>query len=152
MNRMSTVLPLALLIIFMILYLQVKSVATTLFVFSDIAVAWAGGYILLWLYGKPWLLDFAVMGGSMRDLFQIHPVNLSVTVWIGFLALFGMASDDGVVRATYLDQARRLCFRGTVFQSSAGQPPRGNLALDLPPNAGYHSRLTSTSRGVAQPG
>lgn len=45
------------------------------------------------------------MGASMRDLFQIHPVNLSVAVWVGFLALSGIASDDGVVQATYLDQA-----------------------------------------------
>ena len=104
-KKLAVVLPLALLIIFMILYLQFKSVATTLIVFSGIAVAWAGGFILLWLYGKPWFLDFAVMGASMRDLFQIHPVNLSVAVWVGFLALFGIASDDGVVQATYLDQA-----------------------------------------------
>jgi Cu(I)/Ag(I) efflux system membrane protein CusA/SilA len=41
----------------------------------------------------------------MRALFQIHPVNLSVAVWVGFLALFGIASDNGVVLATYLDQA-----------------------------------------------
>jgi Cu(I)/Ag(I) efflux system membrane protein CusA/SilA len=103
-KKLSLVLPLALLIIFMILYLQFRSVSTTLIVFSGIAVAWAGGFILLWLYGKPWFLDFAVMGESMRDLFQVHPVNLSVAVWVGFLALFGIASDDGVVMATYLDQ------------------------------------------------
>jgi Cu(I)/Ag(I) efflux system membrane protein CusA/SilA len=41
----------------------------------------------------------------MRDLFQVHPVNLSVAVWVGFLALFGIASDDGVVMATYLEGA-----------------------------------------------
>jgi Cu(I)/Ag(I) efflux system membrane protein CusA/SilA len=103
-KKLSVVLPLALLIIFMILYLQFRSVSTTLIVFSGIAVAWAGGFILLWLYGKPWFLDFSVMGTSMRGLFQIHPVNLSVAVWVGFLALFGIASDDGVVMATYLDQ------------------------------------------------
>ncbi|MFH1689871.1 MAG: efflux RND transporter permease subunit [Candidatus Eisenbacteria bacterium] len=104
-KKLAVVLPLALLIIFMILYLQFKSIATSLIVFSGIAVAWAGGFILLWLYGKPWFLDFSVMGASTRDLFQIHPVNLSVAVWVGFLALFGIASDDGVVQATYLDQA-----------------------------------------------
>ena len=41
----------------------------------------------------------------MRTLFQIHPINLSVAVWVGFLALFGIATDDGVVIATYLDQS-----------------------------------------------
>jgi Cu(I)/Ag(I) efflux system membrane protein CusA/SilA len=40
----------------------------------------------------------------MRELFQVHPVNLSVAVWVGFLALFGIATDDGVVMATYLRQ------------------------------------------------
>jgi Cu(I)/Ag(I) efflux system membrane protein CusA/SilA len=104
-KTLSLVLPLALFIIFMILYLQFRSVTTTLIVFSGIAVAWAGGFILIWLYGKPWFLDFNLFGTSMRDVFQIGPVNLSVAVWVGFLALFGIASDDGVVLATYLDQA-----------------------------------------------
>jgi Cu(I)/Ag(I) efflux system membrane protein CusA/SilA len=40
----------------------------------------------------------------MRELFQLHPMLLSVAVWVGFLALFGIATDDGVVMATYLDQ------------------------------------------------
>jgi Cu(I)/Ag(I) efflux system membrane protein CusA/SilA len=104
-QRLSVILPLALIVIFTILYLQFKSVTTTLLVFSGIAVAWAGGFILVWLYGKPWFLDFSFMGVGMRDLFQIHPVNLSVAVWVGFLALFGIASDNGVVLATYLDQS-----------------------------------------------
>jgi Cu(I)/Ag(I) efflux system membrane protein CusA/SilA len=38
-------------------------------------------------------------------MFQVHPINLSVAVWVGFLALFGIASDDGVVMATYLNGA-----------------------------------------------
>jgi len=104
-KKLAVILPLALFVIFMILYLQFKSVSTTLIVFSGIAVAWAGGFILIWLYGKPWFLDWSVLGTSMRDLFQIHPVNLSVAVWVGFLALFGIASDNGVVLATYLDQS-----------------------------------------------
>ena len=38
----------------------------------------------------------------MRDLFQIQTINLSVAVWVGFLALFGIATDDGVLVATFL--------------------------------------------------
>jgi Cu(I)/Ag(I) efflux system membrane protein CusA/SilA len=38
----------------------------------------------------------------MRELFQVHPINLSVAVWVGFLALFGIATDDGVIMGTYL--------------------------------------------------
>jgi len=99
------ILPLALVIIFIILYLQFKSVSTSALVFSGVAVAWSGGFIMLWLYAQPWFLDFSVLGASMRDLFQVHPINLSVAVWVGFLALFGIASDDGVVMATYLEGA-----------------------------------------------
>ena len=104
-NKLMVILPVALLIIFVILYLQFNSVATTSLVFSGIAVAWAGGFIMIWLYGQPWFLDFSLFGTSMRELFQIHPINLSVAVWVGFLALFGIASDDGVVMATYLDSS-----------------------------------------------
>ena len=90
------------LIIFVILYLQFNSVATTALVFSGIAVAWSGGFIMIWLYAQPWFLDFSLFGTSMRELFQVHPFNLSVAIWVGFLALFGIASDDGVVMATTL--------------------------------------------------
>jgi Cu(I)/Ag(I) efflux system membrane protein CusA/SilA len=104
-KTLMIVLPLALFIIFIILYFQFKSVITTSLVFSGIAIAWAGGFIMLWLYGQPWFLDFAMFGKDMQTLFQIHPINLSVAIWVGFLALFGIASDDGVVIATYLDQS-----------------------------------------------
>jgi Cu(I)/Ag(I) efflux system membrane protein CusA/SilA len=102
-KKLKVILPLAFLIIFIIVYLQFKSVLTSLLVFSSITVAWSGGFIMIWLYGQPWFLDFYVFGTSMRDLFQVHPINLSVAVWVGFLALFGIASDDGVVMASYLD-------------------------------------------------
>lgn len=104
-KTLMVVLPLALFIIFIILYFQFGSVITTSLVFSGIAIAWAGGFIMLWLYGQPWFLDFNIFGTNMQTLFQIHPINLSVAVWVGFLALFGIASDDGVVITTYLDQS-----------------------------------------------
>jgi Cu(I)/Ag(I) efflux system membrane protein CusA/SilA len=103
-KKLAVVLPLALFIIFLILYFQFKSIPTTLLVFSGIFVAWAGGFILIWLYAQPWFLDFSVFGVNMRQLFQVHTINLSVAVWVGFLALFGIASDDGVIMATYLEQ------------------------------------------------
>ncbi|MDX1681582.1 MAG: efflux RND transporter permease subunit, partial [Phycisphaeraceae bacterium] len=98
------VLPVALGIIFLILYFQFRSVMTTLVVFSGVAVAWAGGFILLWLYGESWFANFSFFGANLRELFQMGPVNLSVAVWVGFLALFGIAVDNGVVMATYLEQ------------------------------------------------
>jgi Cu(I)/Ag(I) efflux system membrane protein CusA/SilA len=103
-KKLAVVLPLALFLIFMILYFQFKSTLTTAMVFSGILVAWAGGFILIWFYGQPWFLDVSFMGIDLRELFQVHPINLSVAVWVGFLALFGIASDNGVIVATYLDQ------------------------------------------------
>ncbi len=104
-KTLSVVLPLALFVIFLILYFQFKSVPTSLLVFSGIIVAWAGGFLLIWFYGQPWFMDFSIFGVDMRELFQIHTINMSVAVWVGFLALFGIASDNGVVIATYLDQS-----------------------------------------------
>ncbi|MDL5514076.1 efflux RND transporter permease subunit [Arenibacter sp. M-2] len=101
---LSVVVPLALLIIFLILYFQFRSVATSLMVFTGIAVAFAGGFVMIWLYGQDWFLNFNFFGENLRDLFQMHTINLSVAVWVGFIALFGIATDDGVVMATYLTQ------------------------------------------------
>ncbi|CCH50213.1 efflux RND transporter permease subunit [Pseudodesulfovibrio piezophilus] len=105
-KKLAVILPLALMVIVVILYLQFKSMATTLMVFSGILVAWSGGFTMIWLYGQDWFLNFSVFGTYMRDLFQVHPINLSVAIWVGFLALFGIASDDGVIMATYLDESR----------------------------------------------
>ena len=104
-RRLAVILPLALFVIFVILYLQFNRVSTSLMVFSGITVAWSGGFILLWLYNQPWFLNVSLAGVSLRDVFNITPVNLSVAVWVGFLALFGIASDDGVVMATRLKHA-----------------------------------------------
>jgi Cu(I)/Ag(I) efflux system membrane protein CusA/SilA len=103
-KTLMVVVPVALFIIFMILYFQFKSVSTTFIVFSGIFVAWAGGFVLLWLYGQDWFLNFSLFGVNFRELFNIHQYNLSVAVWVGFLALFGIASDNGVIFATYLNQ------------------------------------------------
>jgi Cu(I)/Ag(I) efflux system membrane protein CusA/SilA len=104
-KKLAVVLPLALVLIFLILFFQFNKVSTTLIVFSGIFVAWSGGFVMLWLYGQSWFLNFSMFGENMRDLFQMHPVNLSVAVWVGFLALFGIASDNGVIISTYLDQS-----------------------------------------------
>ncbi len=96
--------PLCLGIIFMILYLDNKSAITTAIVFSGVAVAWSGGFLMLWLYSQSGFLNFDIFGHNIAHLFNVGPINISVAVWVGFLALFGIATDDGVVISTYLRQ------------------------------------------------
>ncbi len=103
-KTLAVVLPLALIVIFLILYLQFRSVPVSFLVFSGVFISWAGGLILIWLYGQSWFLNFPIFGVNLRELFQVHPINMSVAVWVGFLALFGIASDDGVIQATYLNE------------------------------------------------
>lgn len=104
-EKMMVLIPAALLIIFLLLYLQFRRVSTTAIVFSGVAVACSGGFLLLWLYGQPWFLDVTILEVNLRDLFQMHPVRMSTAIAVGFLALFGIATDDGVVMATYLDES-----------------------------------------------
>lgn len=113
-KKLNVLLPLALATIFLILYFQFGNAATALMVFSGVAVAWAGGFAMLWLYGQEWFLDCSVFGTDMRALFHVRPLNLSVAVWVGFLALFGIASDNGVIAATYLGQVFRTQKPATV--------------------------------------
>lgn len=106
-KRLMVVLPLSLLLIFLILYLEFSSVAVTFLVFAGIGIAWAGGFIMIWLYSQSWFLNFSLFGIHFRELLNIGPMNLSIAVWVGFIALFGIASDDGVVIASYLEESFR---------------------------------------------
>lgn len=101
-KRLSLVVPIALAIIFLILYFQFSSVTISAMVFTGVFIAFSGGFIMIGLYDTDWFLNFDFFGTNMRDLFQIRTVNLSVAVWVGFLALFGIATDDGVLVATFL--------------------------------------------------
>jgi copper/silver efflux system protein len=75
--------PLTLLIIFLLLYLNFRRVSDTLIVMLSVPFALAGG---LWLM---WWLKF----------------NLSVAVAVGFIALAGVAAETGVVMLIYLENA-----------------------------------------------
>ncbi len=103
-KRLAIVVPICLLAIFLILYFQFNNIPTTLMVFSGIFVAFAGGFIMIWLYGQDWFLNFSMAGMNIHDLFQMHTINLSVAVWVGFIAVFGVATDDGVIMGTYISQ------------------------------------------------
>ncbi|MBT4968111.1 MAG: efflux RND transporter permease subunit [Bacteroidetes bacterium] len=103
-KRLLMVIPISLILIFLILYFQFRSVTGALLIFSGIFVAFSGGFIMLWLYGQSWFMNFSIAGIELQNLFQIHNINLSVAVWVGFIALFGIATDDGVLISTYLKQ------------------------------------------------
>ncbi len=103
-KRLLIVVPISLIVIFLILYFQFRSVTVSSMIFTGILVAFSGGFIMIWLYGQGWFMNFSVGGIGIRNLFQMHTVNLSVAVWVGFIALFGVATDDGVIMGTYLQQ------------------------------------------------
>ena len=101
-KRLMIIIPIALLVILLMLYFQFKTVTASLIHFSGVFVALAGGFILLWLYGEPWFMNFSMGGINIREMFNMHPINLSIAVWVGFIALFGIATDDGVLMGTYI--------------------------------------------------
>ncbi len=118
-ERLRLVLPLSLGIIVLLLHLQFRSLATSLMIFSGVFVAWGGGFLMLWLYGREGFLDVSLLGVNLNDFFRVAPMNLSVAVWVGFLALFGIAVDDGVVMATRIDQNMQEKKPGTVEEVRA---------------------------------
>lgn len=81
-NRLYWLIPLSLLINLLIIFIGIKSFRNSLIIFSAIPIAISGGLILLYLTG----------------------FNTSVAVWVGFIALCGIAVDDGVVMMTYLQK------------------------------------------------
>jgi copper/silver efflux system protein len=103
-QRLSVLIPVAMTLVFILLYLQFRRVTKAVLIFTEVLIAVSGAFVLLWLYGQPWFLDFSLGDTSMRDLFQVGTVNVSVAVWVGVIALIGIATDDGVVMSTFLKQ------------------------------------------------
>jgi copper/silver efflux system protein len=102
-ERMQILIPICLAIMFIMLYLGFKRWWIAPVIYFGILVSASGGFIMLALW----------------------QVNLSVAVWVGFLVLFGVVDDDGVVISTYLeglfDDGRRFAsvaeIRETVVEA-----------------------------------
>jgi Cu(I)/Ag(I) efflux system membrane protein CusA/SilA len=82
-QRLKVVVPFTLLIIFLLLYLNTRSVARTIIVLLAVPFSLVGAFWLLYLLGY----------------------NLSVAVWVGLIALAGLDAETGVVMLLYLDHA-----------------------------------------------
>lgn len=103
-ETLRLIIPLSLAAILLLLYWQFRHAGQALSVFSSVLLAWAGGFVLLWLWSRPGFLEFSLLGSSLRELFHLGSINLSIAVWVGFLALFGLAVDDGVVMGSLIKQ------------------------------------------------
>ncbi len=84
-KRLALVVPVTLLLIFILLYLSFNSLRSTVLILLNIPLALVGGVAALWISGQ----------------------NLSVPASVGFIALFGIALENGMVLVTYLNQLVR---------------------------------------------
>ncbi len=82
-QRLQIVIPLALAVTFLLLYFTYHSVKEAAHVLLAVPFALTGGIVLVWLLGY----------------------NFSVAVWVGFIALFGTATQTGMVMVVYLEEA-----------------------------------------------
>ena len=82
-DRLMVVVPLTLALIFVLLYLNFKNVVQTFIILSSIPFAMTGSVWMLWLTGY----------------------HLSIAVWVGIIALAGLAAQTGTVMIIYLDEA-----------------------------------------------
>ena len=112
-ERLKILLPLVLFIIFMLLYLTFHSGSEAAVVMLSVVYAMTGGVVLQWLLGY----------------------NFSVAVWVGYIALYGVAVQTGVVMVVYLHEAldRRLREGGTITADDIRKATIAGSVLRLRP-------------------
>src|SRR5205807_9413952 len=112
-ERLKILVPLVFFIIFMLLYMTFHSVAEASIVMLSVVYAMTGGVILQWLLGY----------------------NFSVAVWVGYIALYGVAVQTGVVMVVYLHEAldKRLHQGGTITGEDVRQATIAGSVLRLRP-------------------
>jgi Cu(I)/Ag(I) efflux system membrane protein CusA/SilA len=81
-QRLMVIIPIVILVDLLIIYLNFRNFPLTLIIFSQIPIAIFGGMIGLGIYG----------------------IEMNTAIWVGLIALIGIAEDDGVVIATYMEQ------------------------------------------------
>ncbi len=97
-ERLKLAVPATLFLIFLLLYLNSRSLTETWIVLLAVPFSLVGAFWLLWL------LDY----------------NLSIAVWVGLIALAGLDAETGIVMLVYLDQSfRRARDRGTLTSEAA---------------------------------
>jgi Cu(I)/Ag(I) efflux system membrane protein CusA/SilA len=108
-QRLRIILPVVLFLIFLLLYMVFHSIAEAMVLIFPTLYAMSGGLLLQWLLGY----------------------NFSVAVWVGYIALFGIAVETGVVMVVYLHEAldRRI---------AAGQQLRGSDIEDATIEGAVH--------------
>jgi Cu(I)/Ag(I) efflux system membrane protein CusA/SilA len=134
-ERFKVLIPLVFFIIFMLLYMTFHSVSEATIVMLSVVYAMTGGVILQWMLGY----------------------NFSVAVWVGYIALYGVAVQTGVVMVLYLHEAldKRLQQGGTITEDDIRQATISGSVLRLRPKlmtvsvvmAGLVPILSSTGVG-----
>jgi len=112
-ERLRLLIPLVFFIIFMLLYMTFHSASEATVVMLSVVYAMTGGVILQWLLGY----------------------NFSVAVWVGYIALYGVAVQTGVVMVVYLHEAldRRLRQGGEMTERDVREATIAGSVLRLRP-------------------
>lgn len=125
--RLMIVVPLALFLIFVLLFTTFNSVKQAVLIYTSIPLAVVGGVLALWLRGLPF----------------------SISAGVGFIALFGVAVLDGVVMVSYINQLRdQGRFVGEAVREGAEARLRPILMTALVASLGFVPMAIATSAGA----